>query len=48
LAGLDSIDHVAFVMPTNRSFDHMLRFLYPKSADFDALDGTESNLDANI
>ncbi len=34
-------------MLENRSFDHMLGFLYPKSDDFDGLDGTESNLDAN-
>ena len=34
-------------MLENRSFDHMLGFLYPKSGDFDGLDGTESNLDAN-
>jgi phospholipase C len=32
-------------MLENRSFDHMLGFLYPKSADFDGLDGTESNAD---
>ena len=41
------IDHVVLVMLENRSFDHMLRFWYPKSDDFDGLDGTESNLDAN-
>ncbi len=34
-------------MLENRSFDHMLGFLYPRSDDFDGLDGTESNLDAN-
>jgi phospholipase C len=45
VAGLDSIDHVALVMLENRSFDHMLGFLYPKSGDFDGLDGTESNAD---
>jgi len=44
--GLGSIDHVVLVMLENRSFDHMLGFLYPKSANFDGLDGTESNLDA--
>jgi len=32
-------------MLENRSFDHMLGFLYPKSGDFDGLDGTESNAD---
>ena len=47
MAGVDSIDHVVLVMLENRSFDHMLGFLYPKSGNFDGLDGTESNLDAN-
>jgi phospholipase C len=47
VAGLDLIDHVVLVMLENRSFDHMLGFLYPKSDDFDGLEGTESNLDAN-
>jgi phospholipase C len=47
VAGLDSIDYVVLVMLENRSFDHMLGFLYPKSGDFDGLDGTESNLDDN-
>jgi phospholipase C len=46
VAGLDSIDHVVLVMLENRSFDHMLGFLYPKSVSFDGLNGTESNLDA--
>ena len=46
MAGLGSIDHVVLVMLENRSFDHMLGFLYPKSSDFDGLDGTESNADA--
>jgi phospholipase C len=45
--GLDSIDHVVLVMLENRSFDHMLGFLYPKSSSFDGLDGTESNTDAD-
>jgi phospholipase C len=43
VTGLDSIDHVVLVMLENRSFDHMLGFLYPKSDNFDGLDGTESN-----
>lgn len=47
VTGLDSIDHVVLVMLENRSFDHMLGFLYPKSGDFDGLDGTESNTDAD-
>jgi phospholipase C len=46
VAGLDLIDHVVLVMLENRSFDHMLGFLYPKSGSFDGLDGSESNLDA--
>jgi phospholipase C len=33
-------------MLENRSFDHMLGFLYPKSGNYDGLDGTESNPDA--
>jgi phospholipase C len=45
MAGLDSIDHVILVMLENRSFDHMLGYLYPRSGDFDGLDGTESNRD---
>jgi phospholipase C len=47
VTGLDSIDHVVLVMLENRSFDHMLGFLYPKSGNFDGLDGTESNADAS-
>jgi phospholipase C len=47
VAGLDSIDHVVLVMLENRSFDHMLGFLYPKSDNFDGLAGTESNADAD-
>src|ERR1700745_2832687 len=47
MTGLDAIDHVVLVMLENRSFDHMLGFLYPKSGGFDGLGGTESNADAN-
>jgi len=46
VAGLESIDHVVYVMLENRSFDHLLGFLYPKSASFEGLDGSESNADA--
>ena len=46
MAGLDSIEHVVYVMLENRSFDHLLGFLYPKSEHFEGLDGTESNTDA--
>jgi phospholipase C len=45
MAGLESIDHVILLMLENRSFDHLLGYLYPKSGDFDGLDGTESNRD---
>ena len=45
MAGLDSIDHVILLQLENRSFDHLLGYLYPRSGDFDGLDGTESNLD---
>ena len=37
------IEHVVVLMLENRSFDCMLGFLYPKSAAFDGLDGSESN-----
>jgi phospholipase C len=47
MTGLDSIEHVVLVMLENRSFDHMLGFLYPKSGNFNGLDGTESNTDAD-
>jgi phospholipase C len=47
MAGLDSIDHVVLLMLENRSFDHMLGYLYPKSDAFDGLDGTQSNRNAS-
>ncbi|HZT20717.1 MAG TPA: alkaline phosphatase family protein, partial [Dongiaceae bacterium] len=37
------IEHVVVLMLENRSFDCMLGRLYPKSARFDGLDGSESN-----
>jgi phospholipase C len=50
---LGSIQHVVVLMLENRSFDHMLGFLYadrhnvsPSGAPFDGLTGQESNLDA--
>jgi phospholipase C len=46
VAGLGSIDHVVLVMLENRSFDHMLGFLYPRSPTFDGPRGDESNLDS--
>lgn len=51
--GLSSLEHVIVLMLENRSFDHMLGFLYADSANvapsgqpFDGLTGTESNPDA--
>src|SRR5215813_1653166 len=40
---LGKIDHIVVLMLENRSFDSMLGKLYPKSATFDGLDGTEQN-----
>jgi len=45
---LAKIDHVVVMMLENRSFDHMLGYLYaPGNKDFDGLTGSESNLDGN-
>jgi len=49
---LSSIQHIVQVMFENRSFDHMLGFLYPKKTGpngqpFEGLLGTESNNDEN-
>jgi len=44
---LGKIDHIVVLMLENRSFDSMLGKLYPKSATFDGLDGTEQNSDSN-
>jgi phospholipase C len=44
---LQSIDHIVQLMLENRSFDHMLGFLYPKSDNFEGLTGSESNTDAS-
>ncbi len=49
---LSSIQHIVQVMLENRSFDHMLGFLYegktgPNGVPFEGLTGTESNLDAS-
>src|SRR5215471_4828649 len=43
---LGKIDHIVVLMLENRSFDSMLGKLYPKSATFDGLDGTEQNPDS--
>jgi phospholipase C len=47
--GLDSVDHIVVLMLENRSFDHMLGFLYhdtanisPRGNAFDGLTGTEA------
>ena len=45
MTGLEAIDHVILLMLENRSFDHLLGYLYPRSDAFDGLDGTESNRD---
>ena len=39
----DKIEHVVVLMLENRSFDCILGGLYPESASFDGLSGTESN-----
>ena len=51
---LMSINHIVVLMLENRSFDHMLGFLYQDRNNvsvagqpFEGLAGTESNLDAN-
>src|SRR5579863_3865879 len=51
---LPTIQHVVQLMLENRSFDHMLGFLYADSANvspagqpFEGLTGTESNHDAS-
>ena len=51
---LSSIQHIVVLMLENRSFDHMLGFLYaasgnkaPSGQAFDGLTGNESNLDSN-
>ena len=46
-SNLSRIDHVVVLMLENRSFDNVLGKLYPKSATFDGLSGTESNLNLN-
>jgi len=50
--GLASVQHVVVLMLENRSFDHMLGFLYPGNVTpsgqpFDGLTGTESNPGSN-
>lgn len=50
-SGLASVDHVVVLMLENRSFDHMLGFLYPGNVSpsgqpFDGLTGTVSHLES--
>jgi len=40
---MEKFDHLVVLMLENRSFDNVFATLYPKSAAFDGLDGTESN-----
>ena len=53
-SGLASVNHIVVLMLENRSFDHMLGFLYtgqgntsPAGQPFDGLTGTESNPDSS-
>jgi phospholipase C len=51
-SGLAAIEHVVVLMLENRSFDHMLGFLYlgnvtPSGQPFEGLAGTESNPGSN-
>src|SRR6201999_1454255 len=53
-AGLAAIEHVVVLMLENRSFDHMLGYLYsgsgnvsPSGQPFEGLSGTETNPDAS-
>lgn len=52
--GLPSVEHVVVLMLENRSFDHMLGYLYadssnksPSGQPFEGLTGSESNPDSN-
>lgn len=50
--GLASVDHIVLLMLENRSFDHMLGYLYPgnitpSGQPFEGLAGTESNPDSS-
>ncbi|MGH6845855.1 MAG: alkaline phosphatase family protein [Methylocella sp.] len=45
MTSLQSIEHFVVLMLENRSFDNLLGGLYPKSKDFDGVDGSESNKD---
>lgn len=45
MARLHKIEHFVVLMLENRSFDHLLGGLYPKSKNFDGVDGSETNTD---
>jgi phospholipase C len=52
MSTLAQIDHIVVLMLENRSFDHMLWFLYPgnkssSGAPFEGLTGKESNPDSS-
>lgn len=47
MRGLANIEHVVVLMLENRSFDNLFGKLYPKSANFDGLAGTETNTAPN-
>ena len=54
MSELSAIDHIVVLMLENRSFDHMLGYLYsahgnvsPTGQPFEGLTGTESNKDSN-
>jgi len=47
MASLNKIEHFVVLMLENRSFDNLLGSLYPKSRDFNGVDGSESNTDRN-
>jgi phospholipase C len=54
MSGLSSIEHIVVLMLENRSFDHMLGYLYagsgnvsPAGQPFEGLTGNESNPDSN-
>ena len=44
---LPSVQYIVQLMLENRSFDHMLGFLYPAGPAFEGLTGSESNTDAS-
>ena len=54
MAGLDQLKHLVVLMMENRSFDHMLGYLYtsagnvsPSGQPYEGLTGSESNPDSN-